>query len=66
MILNMLLYIHRGEEMEESKVILKKQPQKYLSKVDSHTYKKLRKALRGLGGMEGRYSENQRQFLLSP
>jgi len=52
--------------MEESKVILKKQPQKYLSKVDSHTYKKLRKALRGLGGMEGRYSENQRQFLLSP
>ncbi|MCL1873027.1 MAG: addiction module toxin RelE [Clostridiales bacterium] len=39
--------------MEPSQVKLKKQPQKYLAKVDSITYKKLRKALDGLENWEG-------------
>jgi len=39
--------------MKRSKVELKKQPQKYLSKVDSNTYKKLRKALVGLEEWKG-------------
>ena len=39
--------------MKPSKVELKKQPQKYLSKVDGNTYKKLRKALDGLEKWEG-------------
>ena len=39
--------------MKPSKVKLKKQPQKYLSKVDGNTYKKLRKALDGLEKWEG-------------
>jgi len=38
---------------ERSKVTLKKQPQKYLSKVDGNTYKKLRKALQGLEEWKG-------------
>jgi len=40
-------------KMEKSKVTLKKQPQKYLSKVDSNTYKKLRKALQELEEWKG-------------
>ena len=39
--------------MEASIVTLKKQPQKYLSKVDGNTYKKLRKALHGLEEWKG-------------
>jgi len=39
--------------MKASKVRLKKQPQKYLSKVDTNTYKKLRKALEGLEVWQG-------------
>jgi mRNA-degrading endonuclease RelE of RelBE toxin-antitoxin system len=39
--------------MKLSKVKLKKQPQKYLSKVDSGTYKKLRKALGELEEWKG-------------
>ena len=39
--------------MKRSEVILKKQPIKYLSKVDSITYKKLRKALDDLEVWKG-------------
>jgi mRNA-degrading endonuclease RelE of RelBE toxin-antitoxin system len=39
--------------MKQSKVKLKKQPQKYLSKVDAVTYKKLRKALDDLEVWKG-------------
>ena len=39
--------------MQPSKIKLKKQPQKYLSKVDSNTYLKLRKALEKLELWEG-------------
>ncbi|MCL2087657.1 MAG: addiction module toxin RelE [Oscillospiraceae bacterium] len=39
--------------MKLSQVKLKKQPQKYLSKVDCITYKKLRKALDDLGKWKG-------------
>ena len=39
--------------MKQSNVKLKKQPQKYLAKVDSRTYKKLRSALAGLGLWKG-------------
>ena len=39
--------------MKTSQVFLKKQPQKYLLKVDRNTYKKLRKALVELGGWKG-------------
>ena len=42
-----------GRNMQSSKVTLKKQPQEYLSKVDSNTYKKLRKALDGLEEWKG-------------
>ena len=35
------------------KVVLKKQPQKYLSSVDEPTRKKLRKALTALANLEG-------------
>ena len=39
--------------MKASKVKLKKQPQKYLSKVDGNTYRKLRKALNDLEEWKG-------------
>ena len=39
--------------MKQSQVRLKKQPEKYLSKVDNRTYKKLRKALDGLEEWKG-------------
>jgi len=39
--------------MKPSQVKLKKQPQKYLAKVDNITYKKLRIALEKLGLWEG-------------
>ena len=39
--------------MKQSKVTLKRQPQKYLSKVHINTYKKLRKALDGLEEWKG-------------
>ena len=39
--------------MKASKVTLKKQPQRYLSKVDINTYKKLRKTLHDLKEWKG-------------
>ena len=39
--------------MKPSQVLLKKQPQKYLSKVDGSIYKKLRKALAELSEWKG-------------
>lgn len=39
--------------MKASEMILKKQPQKYLEKVDGNTYKKLRKALADLQEWKG-------------
>ena len=39
--------------MKKSRVELKKQPRKYLAKVDSITYKKLRKSLKDLEEWKG-------------
>ena len=39
--------------MKSSQVKLRKQPQKYLARVDSITYKKLREALNGLEEWKG-------------
>lgn len=39
--------------MKPSRIKLKKQPQKYLFRVDDNTYKKLRKALDGLEEWNG-------------
>jgi len=49
MILHMVLYMQTGvEQMERSTVRLKKQPKKYLAKLEINAYKKLRKALNDL------------------
>lgn len=51
----MIPYIHteRAVNMVQSQVKLKKQPMKYLAKVDAKIYKKLRKALDDLGHWKG-------------
>ena len=50
----MILYLHTKElHMDKIQIELKKQPQKYLLKVDTLTYKKLRKALDKLAFWEG-------------